>query len=291
MIMGMSIAFQDCANMEGWIVKIVSNQYTVKVGHKFYECRARGRFRKDCITPLVGDKCMIDVKNHYILEILPRENYLTRPMIANVDIALVVTSLKKPDLSFSLLDKTLSIIISNHIKPMICFTKADLLDASEIKEMKKIAKYYESIGIPCVFNTEKSKINAHLKNSIVVVTGQTGAGKSTLINSLDHSLDLKTSPISEALGRGVHTTRHVELYPIKDYYIADTPGFSALDFKGLTKEDIRNTFPEFATFECKFGDCMHVGETNCVVKDRVNSGVILKSRYDNYVGFLKEVQK
>lgn len=277
--------------MEGWIVKILSNLYTVRVGKVDYECRARGKFRKMSITPLVGDHCLVDIQNRYILDILPRKNYLTRPMIANVDHALIVTSLKKPDLSLHLLDKQIAIVLSKNIQPIICFTKADLLDETELKEVQNIVKYYTKIGIPTVFNTEKAKVHKLLKGSISLLTGQTGAGKSTLLNSLDHTLSLKTAPISDALGRGVHTTRHVELFHIKDYYVADTPGFSALDFEGFTKEDIRDTFPEFAKFSCKFKDCMHTGEAGCVVKDEVSSGKILSSRYENYISFLKEVKK
>lgn len=274
--------------VEGKIIKIVSNLYSVKVNEKIIECRARGKFRNEEITPLVGDLCKIDYDNHYILEILPRKNYLMRPMISNVDIALIVASVKEPNLSLNLLDKMLSVILLNKIEPMIYFSKIDLLSAKEKKELKKLVKYYQKIGFQVITSNKHKKLLKVLKNKIVVVTGQTGAGKSTLLNKLDKNLSLKTDAISTALGRGKHTTRHVELYKIKNCYIADTPGFSSIDFLGNTKEEIRESFPEFKNYSCEFKDCMHNKEQNCEVKKGVQRGEILPSRYENYLDFIKK---
>ena len=274
--------------MQGQIIKIISDLYSVKVGNGIYECKARGKFRNDKITPVVGDKCIIDCKNNVIEEILPRNNYMERPLIANVDCAVIVTSVKKPDLSLNLLDKMISLVTINNIEPIICFTKLDLANREELKEIKKLTKYYNSIGIKTTNNKKLRKLSKFLKNKIVVFTGQTGAGKSSLLNKLDKTLNLKTDEISEALGRGKHTTRHVELFEVKKMRIADTPGFSALDFRDISNEQIKNSFIEFRDSNCKFKDCNHINEKDCEVKEKVNENTILKSRYENYLNFIKK---
>lgn len=272
--------------MKGTIVKQISNLYTVNVKDILYECRARGKFYYDKITPLVGDYVVIDPEKKYILDILPRKNYLKRPSIANVDICIIITSVKEPNLDLNLLDKLLCIIIHNNIKPIICFTKVDLLNPQEKKELQIIINYYHKIGIKNFINTEKNRIIKEISNNIVVLTGQTGAGKSTFLNKLDHTLNLDTKPISKSLGRGVHTTRHVELFKYKTSFIADTPGFSALDINELTKEEIKNTYPEFKV-ACRFKDCNHLKEDDCKVKELLKKGIILESRYNNYLKFMR----
>ena len=276
--------------MEGKIIKIVSNLYSVKINNdEIIDCRARGKFRKEEITPLVGDLCKIDYDNKYILEILPRKNYLLRPMIANVDAALIVVSVKEPNLSLNLLDKMISVISINNIESIICFSKLDLLKKNEKKEIKDLVKYYKKIGYKVLTNKNLGKIIKLLKNKIVVITGQTGAGKSTLLNKLDKNLNLKTDEISYALGRGKHTTRHVELFKFKNCYIADTPGFSSLDFKDCTKENVRESFKEFQNFPCEYKNCMHNKEKNCAIKAAVENKEILQSRYENYLDFIKKI--
>lgn len=277
--------------MQGQIIKQISNLYTVKVGDMLYGCRARGKFRKDNISPMVGDYVIINIEDNVIESILERKNELDRPVIANVDIALIVTSTKKPNLDLNLLDKLISVITFNEIEPVICFTKLDLLNEAEKENIDNLRKYYEMIGINCVYNTETAEIKRLLDNNIVVLAGQTGAGKSSLLNRLDDELDIETNEISEALGRGKHTTRHVELYEISDGYIADTPGFSALDLKDMNKEQLRDTFVEFRNYECKFRDCMHHKESKCGVKEALEDKMILQSRYNNYLLFLEEVEK
>ena len=277
--------------MQGQIIKQISNLYTVKVGDMLYGCRARGKFRKDNISPMVGDYVIINTEDNVIESILERKNELDRPVIANVDIALIVTSTKKPNLDLNLLDKLISVITFNDIEQVICFTKLDLLNEVEKENIDNLRKYYEMIGINCVYNTETAEIKRLLDNNIVVLAGQTGAGKSSLLNRLDDELDIETNEISEALGRGKHTTRHVELYEISDGYIADTPGFSALDLIDMNKEQLRDTFVEFRNYECKFRDCMHHKESKCGVKEALEDKMILQSRYNNYLLFLEEVEK
>lgn len=274
--------------MEGRITKQISNQYQVTKDEKNYVCSARGKFRNLGLSPLVGDNVLFDAETLTIEEILPRKNELDRPVVANIDVALIVTSVKKPDLSLSLLDKELSVIIKNNVEPVICLTKLDLLEKKELKELKPLIKYYKSIGIKVVDNKNLEKIKKILKNKLVVLTGQTGAGKSSLLNKLDKKLNLETKPISEALNRGVHTTRHTEIYKIGKIYFVDTPGFSALDLKNISKEELKETFLEFSKYKCDFKDCMHQKEKGCQVISAMSKGEILPSRYINYSRFIKE---
>ena len=274
--------------MQGKIIKNISNLYSVLIDNKIYDCKPRGKFRNLNITPLVGDEVIIDEDNNYILDILPRKNELNRPSISNVDIALVLTSLKSPDLSLLLLDKQITFLTLHNIKPVIVFSKVDLVDNDTINEVKELSKYYESIGIKTFYNNQLDEIKKYLRGMEVVITGQTGAGKSTLINKLG-DLNIKTNEISHALGRGKHTTRHVEIYNIDGINIADTPGFSALDIEGYSKEEIRDAFIEFRNKSCKFKDCMHNKEKDCNIKNKVINNEILKSRYDNYVRIISEV--
>ena len=275
--------------MIGRIIKIVSNDYTVKCGDgNTYICKARGVFRNKKITPLVGDFVKITKEKHLIEEIMERKNELIRPPVSNIDIALVVTSAKEPDFSSNLLDKMIDIIEFNNIMPVICISKYDLLDNTE--EMDKIIEYYKKIGYKVFINTQIEDIKKIFKDNVTILTGQTGVGKSSLINKLEKSMDLKTGEISKALGRGKHTTRHTELFELFDGYVADTPGFSSLNFIGMNKEDIRDNFIEFNEYKdkCKYRDCMHINEDDCEIKRRVSNNEILKSRYDNYVKFILE---
>lgn len=273
--------------MEGQIVKIISNLYFVNCGGKLYECHSRGRFRNDNITPTVGDYVRIDVENQYILEILPRKNTLIRPFVSNIDQAFIVTSCKSPDFSSNLLDKLLVMLEYHTIQPIICLTKLDLLSKAEKSELKKIKKYYQEIGYLVVENTELETIKSLFQDKTTVFTGQTGAGKSTLLNQIDSRLNLETGEISKALGRGKHTTRHVELIELFGGKVLDTPGFSALDFKELKKEDIRDSFIEFEKFPCPYSDCMHIKEEECAVKKAMVEGKILATRYENYQKFVE----
>ena len=271
---------------DGIIVKNISNQYDCLVDDKIYTCIPRGVFRHNNITPLVGDKVCVDVDNNLITEIYERKNELDRPSVANVDVALIITSVKKPDLSLTLLDKQLVLIEKNNIEPIIVFTKLDLLNNNELSELNSIIKYYKNMGYKVLTNNNLFKLKRLLKNKLVVLTGQTGAGKSSLINKLDKKMNIKTSPISEALGRGVHTTRNTEIHNVKRVYIIDTPGFSSLDLKDIKKDELKNYFRDFNKYSCEFKDCIH--EKNCKITNLVEKGIILKSRYDNYLRFLKE---
>lgn len=275
--------------MRGQIVKILSNLYFVNCDDKVYECHSRGLFRNKNITPVVGDYCIINPEDKYILEILPRKNFLPRPLVANIDQGLIVTSLKTPDFSTNLLDKLILIMEINKIKPIICITKEDLINDEDKDRIKKILDYYRTIGYSVYYNYELDKIKGIFKDKTTVFTGQTGAGKSSLFNKLDSSLNFDVGEVSIALGRGKHTTRFVELISLFDGKLVDTPGFSSIDLSIFDKETIRDNFTEFKKYNCKYKDCMHNNEgiDECAIKRAVNDGLILSSRYENYIKFLK----
>ena len=274
--------------MKGQIIKIISNLYFVSVDDKVYECKSRGLFRNKRITPVVGDFCIIGDQN-YILDILPRKNFLIRPLVSNIDQGLIVTSLKTPMFSTNLLDKLILIMEINKIEPIICITKEDLISDKEKEEYRNILSYYEKIGYKVYYNTELDELKKIFKNKTTVFTGQTGAGKSTLFNKLDESLNFDVGDVSIALGRGKHTTRHVELVNLFGGKLVDTPGFSSIDLSVYTEEEIMMAFREFRNCECKYKDCMHTKESvdECMVKQKILNGEILKSRYENYLKFLK----
>lgn len=274
--------------MEGQIVKILSNLYFVESNHKIYECHSRGKFRNDKITPVVGDFVRFDEKQNYILEILPRKNALIRPFVANIDQGFIITSAKNPDFSDNLLDKLLVVMYANNIEPVICITKMDLLNKNEKKEMEKIIKYYKKQGYKVVKNTQKHKIKKLFKGKTTVFTGQTGAGKSSLLNRLNKKLDLKTGEISKALGRGKHTTRHVELIEMLKGKVVDTPGFSSIDLTEIDNHTIEEAFQEFEKYPCPYKDCKHLNEKECAVKKAVEEKKIKESRYENYRKFIKK---
>lgn len=272
--------------MTGQIVKILSNLYFVNSNGNIYECHSRGKFRNQNITPTVGDYVKFDEKNCYILEILPRKNSLVRPLVSNIDQAFIVTSCKSPDFSTNLLDKLLVVLEFNNIKPVICFTKRDLLTKSELKEIKQVKKYYQSIGYTTLWNTNLFRIKRLFKDKTTVFTGQTGAGKSSLLNKIAPKLKLETGEISKALGRGKHTTRHVELIELYNGKVLDTPGFSSIDFSDMNNLDIRNSFIEFSKYNCPYHDCMHTKEKDCLVKQAALTNKILAERLANYQKFI-----
>lgn len=273
--------------MTGRIIKNISNDYTIESDNKLYICKPCGKLRIKNITPLVGDFVEFDEKNNYLLNILPRKNELVRPSIANVDYGVIVQSVKDPDLDLVLLDKSLIIISYNNITPIIYFSKLDLLNNEELKKINTYISYYQQIGY-LVSTTPVDLLNI-IKEKTVVLTGQSGAGKSTLLNTIDPNLNLKTAEISYALGRGKHTTRHTELFHTHNTFIVDTPGFSKIDFIGMSNIAIRDNMKEmFDNLEyCKYQDCMHISEDGCHVIELVNNNKILKSRYQNYLNFIK----
>ena len=271
--------------MQGLIIKIISGDYFVKVNEEIIKCKPLGVFRHKKVTPKVGD--IVEVEENTITKIQERKNELIRPVVANIDKVFIVTSLVEPDLNLNLLDRIICQAEYNNIEIVLVFTKVDLTDANKYNN---IFEYYKSLGYriylaPNDFELIKKEID----NNVCVVAGQSGVGKSTLINLFDN-FNIKTDEISKALGRGKHTTRHVELYSVFDGLVVDTPGFSALDLSDLTNIDIRDNMKEmFDNLDyCKYRDCMHIKEDNCYIKYLVDKNEIMKSRYDNYLSFLKK---
>lgn len=286
---------------EGRIMKALSGFYYVKSGEKIYQCRGRGVFRKRNITPLVGDLVTFQIEGEdegYILEIKDRKNALIRPPIANIDQAFVTFSATDPDLNVTLLDRFLVMIEAKRITPIIVVTKVDLLTDAEISSLQEILTYYRKIGYQVVTTCKDDRDSLQelidlIKDKISVFAGQSGVGKSTLLNRLRPDLNLETREISRHLGRGRHTTRHVELLEVGDGLVADTPGFSSLEFTDIEPEDLTLFFPEMLARyrDCKFRGCLHINEPDCAVKDAVSNGDIPSYRYENYCTFLSEIQE
>ncbi len=270
------------------IVKIINDIHFVSDNEKIYECKTNGKLKYQGVAPQVGDFVEFDKQNKIITKIYPRKNSLLRPNVSNIDQALIVTSLKDPNFSTNLLDKLLLICHVNNIKPVICITKKDLVSKNEIKEYKKILNYYKKIGYKVIYNTNKFKLKHIFKNKTTVFTGQTGAGKSSLINKLNKDFNFETGETSKALGRGKHTTRYVTLVNLYKGKVLDTPGFSNIDLKQLTDEEIKESFIEFNKINCEYKDCKHINEKNCRIKEAVKENTILKSRYENYLKFIEK---
>lgn len=282
---------------KGQIRKALSGFYYIEYEGITYQTRARGNFRNRNITPLVGDWVEFESTNEtdgYILDIYPRENELVRPTVANIDQGVIVTSCVEPKFSTNLLDRFLVTLEEKHIEPIIYITKMDLASSDEVSAMEEIQRVYEKIGYPVILASQGStkELIPFFKDELTVFMGQSGAGKSTLLNELSPELALKVGEISEALGRGKHTTRHVELIELYGGLVADTPGFSSIDFLEMTLDELPKNFPEFveASEYCKFRECHHIKEPKCEVKHRVEQGEILQSRYDDYLQFYEEIK-
>ena len=274
--------------MKGQIIKISSDLHFVSCEGRIYPCKCRGLFRKEHILPVVGDYVLFNKEKNYIEEVLPRKNHFERPRVSNIDQAILVTSLKLPDFSLNLLDKFICLMEINQVEPIICITKSDLLNDIELRDIQKYLAYYEKIGYKVFYNSDLEGIKKQLKNKTSVFTGQTGAGKSSLLNRLNPDWNLEVGEVSLALGRGKHTTRVVELFDFCGGKVMDTPGFSSLELNLFSKEQIRDSFVEFSLYPCMYKDCMHTKEGECVVKKEVLNGNILESRYLNYLSFIGE---
>lgn len=284
---------------EGRIVKLTGGNYYTKVADKILKCRARGRFRHDNIKPVVGDRVLVEILNHdegYILDVKARQNILVRPPIANINQALIITSYREPVYSFNLINKLLAIVEFHDIKPIIIVTKIDL--GKSLTQVKTEFNDYLNSGYQVFFTSAENKVgleevSACFKDNLSVLIGQSGAGKSSLLNALDASFNIETNEISKALNRGKHTTRHVEIYETKHGLIADSPGFSSLSLDELDMEDLAVSYHDFreGTKLCKFANCLHNHEPGCHIKELVCENKIPQSRYDDYLLFLDEISK
>lgn len=270
--------------MQGLIVKIISGDYFVKCDSEVLKCKPLGIFRHKKLTPKVGD--IAEVTDNTIVEIKTRKNELIRPVVANVDKVIIVTSLIEPDLNLHLLDRIISQAEYNNIEIILVFSKSDLVN---IEEYNYVFEYYKKIGYKVYLSpNDYELIKQEIDDNVCVVAGQSGVGKSTLINLFDN-FNIKTDEISKALGRGKHTTRCSELLQVGSGYIADTPGFGTVDLD-MDVVTLSQTFVEFFECKCKFNPCLHLNEPYCSVKEKVENNEILKSRYDNYLDFVKEIK-
>ncbi len=273
--------------MQGRIHCIISNRYTVRLDDgREVVCVAMGKLRLGQ-SPIVGDiveVCQYD-DQYGIESMAPRRNMLIRPLIANVDQALIVMSAANPEFSTTLVDRLIFLIAHQNIEPVLCITKTDLADPVQLRGW---VDEYKKSGYRVIESTKKHK-NGELEelfaNKITVLTGQSGVGKSSLLNLMDASFEIKTQEISKALGRGKHTTRHVELMPVKGGWVADTPGFSSLDFSQITKAELEASVPDFKEWrsKCKFTDCLHDKEPHSAVKQGVADTAISAVRYEHYM--------
>ena len=263
----------------GKIMKALSGFYYVLDGEEIIQCRGRGIFRKNKITPLVGDRVVYQAENKtdgYVLEVKKRENELIRPPIANVDQAILVFSAVEPDFSPTLLDRFLVLIEDKEIDPIIVISKIDLVAKERRAELDEYVNFYRKLEYPVIVTssvteTGISELLPFLEGKTSVFAGQSGVGKSSILNTINPDLALKTNEISTHLGRGKHTTRHVELIPIGTGLVADTPGFSSLEFSEMEVERLTYCFPEFYQLseDCKFSGCLHEKEPHCAVKQAV----------------------
>ncbi|HHU20380.1 MAG TPA: ribosome small subunit-dependent GTPase A [Bacilli bacterium] len=285
---------------EGQIIKALSGFYYVLSDDIVYQCRARGLFRNTKQTPLVGDYVKFEADNltdGYVTELLPRKNELVRPPVANIDQALVAVSAKNPLFSPKLLDRFLVLTEFNRIEAIILVTKMDLVnDEEKIPLMQYIADYqkigYQVVEISTEWSVDQTSFTNLLKDKSTVIAGQSGVGKSSFLNLLNPELSIETAEISKHLGRGKHTTRHTELIEVFGGMIADTPGFSSLDFEQIELEQLPFCFRDFEQYRdnCKFRGCMHVNEPNCAVKAAIADREITQYRYEHYLEFYQEIK-
>lgn len=283
--------------LNGILMKSIGGFYYVRCDGKEYECKARGSFRKSGNSPVVGDKVVISVPDEgfaSIEAIKPRINKLKRPALANIDTLVIVCSTVDPEPNFTVIDKMTAAAVNNNMIPAIVVSKNDL------KSGERIADIYRNSDFPVFLcspdDTEDvKKLKDFLKGKVSAFTGNSGVGKSTLINHIFPELELQTGQISRKLGRGKHTTRVVELFEIDGCFVADTPGFSTVDlqrYEMIDKTQLQYCFPEFEKYlgECQFTSCSHTCEKGCRILQAVADGDIKPSRHKSYVAMYNEVK-
>lgn len=283
--------------MQGIVTKLIGGTYSVCASDAIYECKARGVFRKKGIAPVCGDNVEIEADNDMavITKVYERKSFIVRPPLANLDCLVLVNSVVSPSVNLEIVDKFSAVAVHKGIEPIIVFTKTDLENAGEFADI------YKSSGFKtfCINNNnaeDAKPLKDYLRGKISAFTGNTGVGKSSLINNMFGEIIVDTNEISQKLGRGKHTTRHTELYPIDGGgYIADTPGFSTFEtnkYEIIKKEELVFCFPEFERHlgKCRFLDCTHTGEPQCGIIKAVEAGEIKQSRYQSYKKMYEEAK-
>ncbi len=284
--------------LDGIILKGIGGFYYVEVAGAVYECKARGAFRKSGIKPLAGDRVEISINDkaeNTIDVIKERTSLMLRPPVANIDRLFIVASAKEPNPVMLIIDRLTAIAVSRGIEPIIVFTKSDLAPVDEYVEIYRNAGI-RTISVSSVNGDGVEEVKAELKNHISAFCGNSGVGKSTLLNAIDPSLGLKTAEISDKLGRGRHTTRQSELFKVEGGYVADTPGFSSLELEEtevILKDDLPYAFPEFEQYigTCKFTSCLHVKDKGCRIIEAVENGEIPKSRHESYCVMMEQAKE
>ena len=282
---------------DGIIIKGIGGFYYVEAADGIYECKARGIFRKSGLKPLAGDRVSISINDkaeNTIEKIYDRKNSLERPPVANVDKLFIVSSVCEPKPVLLIIDRLTALAAVKNIEPIVVFTKNDLDDPSEYISIYQKAGI-KAFSVSCVNGEGVDSIKEELKGCVSAFCGNTGVGKSSLLNAIDPALALKTGEISDKLGRGRHTTRHSEMIKVEGGYVADTPGFSSFDTEEneiILKEDLPYAFKEFMDYlgECKFSSCLHVKDKGCRILQAVNDGDIPASRHESYCSMMEEAK-
>lgn len=285
--------------LEGRLIKGIGGFYYVEAADTIYECKARGVFRKQKITPLVGDIVSITINDNAentVDEIKARKNALVRPALANLDQLFVVASIVDPAINTTVIDRIIAIAEFKHIEPVVILTKIDLSD-----HYMKYYDIYSRAGFKVILcdnstGSGSDEVRAMLADKVSAFTGNTGVGKSSLLNAIDSRLAVETGETSKKLGRGKHTTRHCELFRVAGGYVADTPGFSSVDFERcekIFKDDLPYCFREFEPYldKCRFQtNCAHINDRGCAVVEAVNNGYISRERHNSYIDLYNEVK-
>ncbi len=284
--------------MKGIIIKGIAGFYYVKTDDQVFQCKARGIFKKDGITPYVGDEVNIvplDAEDAVIDEIHPRKNSFIRPPIANVDCFVIVTAVAKPDPNPDIIDKFLVMAEKSHTDIIICLNKIDLVNSDKRKAIDDI--YKDIYPVVCVCGATGDgieKLIERMEGRKSALAGPSGAGKSTILNRLQTRYMVETGNISEKTKRGKHTTRHVELFETDTgAYVFDTPGFTSFDVLEAEEDELHFLYPEMSPYigNCRYDDCRHIKEPDCSVRDAVSQGKIHESRYQSYINQFKEIQE
>lgn len=284
-------------NYNGIIMKGIGGFYYVETADGIFECKAKGKFRKEKITPLAGDKVRISVNEaaeNTIDEVFERKNFLNRPPVANIDLLVIVVSTCEPAPNMLVIDKMTVLAEKNSIEPVIVVTKSDLASDEKIKEVYSKTPY-KMFVLSKENDDELEKLKACLSGKLCAFTGNSGVGKSTLINRLCPSLSLATAGISDKLGRGRHTTRQAEIFHVGDGLVIDTAGFSCVDFINgnvILKDELQYFFPEFEKYisQCRFTGCAHVCDKGCAIIQKLDEGIISQSRHESYVSLYNEAK-
>ena len=276
--------------MEGLIIRSLSGFYTVRCGERNIECRARGRFRKGGMSPLVGDFAEISENadgSGNVDAILPRRNAFGRPAIANVDSLVMIVSAAIPVTDPYLIDRISVRCEKNGVDVLIVINKCDLEPGDRLYDIYTNSGY-PTLRVSAVTREGLELLREHIRGKTCCFTGNSGVGKSSILNALNDSFSIETGEVSQKLGRGRHTTRHVELFDLGDgSYIADTPGFAAFDNESeepIRKQELASFFPDFAEYvtQCRFDDCAHRAEPGCALREALEAGRIMPSRYESY---------